>query len=380
MATSPSATPANSLPAGSTILIGDQTNGVVYSLTVYNDGSVTGQMPATISDILQVTLTDPSGNKATFTISQFVAADGTTAIGAGGGTVTGAGGTAIIIPAGAPTDVVLDGTMALVGTGSNVLVVDLTNPYDPVSGGQITGSFGTRLALDPNGILIAAGNVPRAIFPNSTVQTTTLQGPITISSPSQGATFPVIAPNYNVAAPITFNATTPNSPSVSWKLNLAYTTSGGKCSGCTNSQSLTTASGANGTETYQSMGGQLVATATDGANSSASVTAYVVGSPIPNSQITTQLTNVYQPGFQGFTPNLLCHIAVQESGYAQFITKTLYGVSARWPVENGATSKVPAGSYIGLMQVPVTMTTAFDWVQNTIAGNGVFMGKIGLVT
>src|ERR1700688_4119244 len=110
MATSPSATPANSLPAGSTILIVDQTNGVVYSLTVYNDGSVTGQMPATISDILQVTLTDPSGNKATFTISQFVAADGTTAIGAGGGTVTGPGGTGIIIPAGAPTDIILDST------------------------------------------------------------------------------------------------------------------------------------------------------------------------------------------------------------------------------------------------------------------------------
>ncbi len=275
-----------------------------------------------------------------------------------------------------PTDVILDGTMALVGTGSNVLVVDLTNPYDPVNGGQITGSFGTRLALDPNGTLIAAGNVPSATAPNSTVQTTTLQGPITISSPTQGATFPVIAPNYNVTNPITFNATTPNSPSLSWTLNLSYTTTGGKCSGCTNSQSLTTASGVNGTETYQSMGGQLVATATDGAKSSGSVTVYVVGSPIPNSQITTQLTSIYQPSFQGYTPNLLCHIAVQESGYAQFTTKTLYGVSAHWPVENGATSNVPAGSYIGLMQVAVTMATAFDWFQNSIAGNNVFEGFV----
>jgi hypothetical protein len=93
--------PANSFPAGSTILIVDQTNGVVYSLTVFNDGSVTGQMPATINDILQVTLTDPSGIKTTFTVSQFVAADGTTAIGAGGGTVIGPGGTGIIIPPGA---------------------------------------------------------------------------------------------------------------------------------------------------------------------------------------------------------------------------------------------------------------------------------------
>jgi hypothetical protein len=93
--------PANSFPAGSTILIVDETNGVVESLTVFNDGSVTGQMPATINDILQVTLTDPAGNKTTFTISQFVAADGTTAIGPGGGTVVGPGNTGIIIPAGA---------------------------------------------------------------------------------------------------------------------------------------------------------------------------------------------------------------------------------------------------------------------------------------
>ena len=93
--------PAGSFPAGSTILIVDQTNGVVYSLTVFNDGSVTGSMPATINDILQVTLTDPSGNVTTFTISQFVGSNGTTAVGPGGGTVTGPGGTGIIIPAGA---------------------------------------------------------------------------------------------------------------------------------------------------------------------------------------------------------------------------------------------------------------------------------------
>jgi hypothetical protein len=93
--------PAGSFPPGSTFLIVDQTNGVVYSLTVLNDGSVTGQMPATINDILQITLTDPAGNVTTFTISQFVAADGTTAIGPGGGTVVGPGGTGIIVPAGA---------------------------------------------------------------------------------------------------------------------------------------------------------------------------------------------------------------------------------------------------------------------------------------
>ena len=77
------------------------------------------------------------------------------------------------------------------------------------------GIFGTRLALDPNGIIIAAGNVASATTSGSTVQTTTLQAPITISSPTQGGTYPVVMPNYNVTNPITFNATTLNSRSVS---------------------------------------------------------------------------------------------------------------------------------------------------------------------
>jgi hypothetical protein len=48
-----------------------------------------------------VTITAPDKTTATFTRSQFVAPDGTTAIGPGGGTVTGPGNTAMIIPQGA---------------------------------------------------------------------------------------------------------------------------------------------------------------------------------------------------------------------------------------------------------------------------------------
>jgi RHS repeat-associated protein len=93
--------PAGSLPAGSTILILDQTNGIVLSLTVGNDGSVSRQFPATIDDVLAVTITAPDKTTVSFTISQFVAADGTTAIGPGGGTVTGPGNLGMIIPQGA---------------------------------------------------------------------------------------------------------------------------------------------------------------------------------------------------------------------------------------------------------------------------------------
>src|SRR5258706_9417227 len=93
--------PPNSFPPGTTILIVDQTNGVVLSLTVANDGSVSGQVTATINDLLVITITDPAGNKTTITRSQFVASDGTVAIGPGGGSITGPGGTGLVVPAGA---------------------------------------------------------------------------------------------------------------------------------------------------------------------------------------------------------------------------------------------------------------------------------------
>ena len=93
--------PAGSLPPGTRVLIVDQTSAYVLSVTAFNDGSVSGDFPGTINDVLQVTVTDPNGATTTFTRSQFVAADGSVAVGAGGGTVTGDGGVELRIPAGA---------------------------------------------------------------------------------------------------------------------------------------------------------------------------------------------------------------------------------------------------------------------------------------
>jgi len=93
--------PAGSLPPGTKVLIIDQSSGLVLSLTALNDGSVSGDFVGTINDVLQITVTDPNGATATFTKSQFIAADGTVAVGPGGGTVTGPGGVAMIIPQGA---------------------------------------------------------------------------------------------------------------------------------------------------------------------------------------------------------------------------------------------------------------------------------------
>jgi hypothetical protein len=93
--------PAGSLPPGTQVQIIDQTSGLVLSLTALNDGSVSGDFPGTINDVLQVTVTDPNGANASFTRSQFVAPDGSVAVGSGGGIVTGPGNTGLIIPQGA---------------------------------------------------------------------------------------------------------------------------------------------------------------------------------------------------------------------------------------------------------------------------------------
>jgi len=93
--------PAGSLPPGTKVMIVDQTNAVVLSLTALNDGSLSGDFPGTVNDVLQVTATDPNGATASFTRSQFVAADGSVAVGPGGGTVSGPGGVELRIPDGA---------------------------------------------------------------------------------------------------------------------------------------------------------------------------------------------------------------------------------------------------------------------------------------
>jgi hypothetical protein len=92
---------AGSLRPGTKVLIVDQSNSVVLSLTALNDGSLSGNFPGTLNDVLQVTVTDPNGAVASFTRSQFVAADGSVAVGPGGGTVTGPGGVELRIPEGA---------------------------------------------------------------------------------------------------------------------------------------------------------------------------------------------------------------------------------------------------------------------------------------
>lgn len=95
--------PAGSLVAGSQVMVVNTGNGVVVTFTVANDGSIAGELPATIDDRLLITITDPIGNATNIERSQYVATDGSgrVAVGAGGGVVQGPEGTEIRLPEGA---------------------------------------------------------------------------------------------------------------------------------------------------------------------------------------------------------------------------------------------------------------------------------------
>lgn len=58
------------------------------------------------------------------------------------------------------TDVILQGTIALVSTGTNILLINLENPANPLLAGQITGNFGNGIALTDTGIIITSSPTP----------------------------------------------------------------------------------------------------------------------------------------------------------------------------------------------------------------------------
>ncbi len=94
--------PADSFPLGTQFLIINSISGEVVSLSVQNDGSVSGTIHATLNDRLVITITDADGRVTNLTRSQFEdPATGRTAVGTGGGEVKGPGGIALRIPEGA---------------------------------------------------------------------------------------------------------------------------------------------------------------------------------------------------------------------------------------------------------------------------------------
>jgi hypothetical protein len=197
---------------------------------------------------------------------------------------------------------------------------------------------------------------------------------LTISSPESGAMFPVGGAGNNFAGPITFDATTSDALPVAWTMNLSYRTTAGKCSSCGSTESLQTASGASGTESYTSMGGQLVATAVDTGNAQyfSNVTVFITGVAIPTATELALLDSIYP----GATPNLLSGISKVESSIQQFSQESNMGVTASWPTE----SKSDGGSHIGLMQMPVAMDVAWDFTINANDAEQLFEKKLASAT
>jgi hypothetical protein len=177
---------------------------------------------------------------------------------------------------------------------------------------------------------------------------------------------PVSAASYQVATPVPFDATGTEGVPINWNLALTYTTSGGR-GPFTNSSSLTTGSGVTQTKTFEAMGGQLTATATQNAGSDRTVVT-ITGTTISDHDITNRLASLYATGS---TPHLLTGIAQLESSYVQFSQLTLYGQSALWPRES-----YDGGSHTGLMQMPVSMQMAWDWMANTQGGAALFKQKL----
>lgn len=188
--------------------------------------------------------------------------------------------------------------------------------------------------------------------------------------------------NYNETGPISFAARVmpaefSYSGSIDWRIIIEYE-SDGSGGPLTNVVSTSSGNAQSFNINYISKGGRLAISASvviNGATCAATITNFITGTGIPNATITQRLNALYSPPAGG-TTGLLTGIAMKESTYRQFFNSfEKYGVTSRWPVENMSTSP-PQGSYIGMMQVPVAMDTAWDWLVNTQTGASIFSDKL----
>ncbi len=104
-----------------------------------------------------------------------------------------------------------------------------------------------------------------------------------------------------------------------------------------------------------------------------SVTFYVLGAAIPNATISNRLVSLYA---SGATPGLPKGMACRESSYHQFVQAYMMGATGLWP--NGSNLGT-LDQFVGLMQVPNNMSSAFDWYTNTSTGLSIFGSKLAAV-
>ena len=199
-----------------------------------------------------------------------------------------------------------------------------------------------------------------------------------IVSPEEGADYDVSDENYTTTPPIPFRAkVVPEELSqrlsdINWTLDLEYDTTISR-GPWTSQKTFQTQHDTIHHETYSSEGGEIEVNAEaslDGVPLTANQVFTVTGVSIPDEVITERLINLYN----GATPNLLTGIATVESGigcYCQFYEIAKYDVTDRWPRES-----YDGGSHIGLMQVPVAMEDAWNWLTNTQTAANIITGNI----
>jgi hypothetical protein len=210
-------------------------------------------------------------------------------------------------------------------------------------------------------------------------KTDILKGPrVQITSPSKNTVFTLTESQFTQTPKITYSADVLDKDgnpiagkSIAWTYKREYAAGIHDLSG--NGSMTGTTTGASEQTIFQA-GGKITLTATaivDGATISSSVTIFVNGeSGIPAQTIVNRLVALYN----GVTPRLLVGIMRIETldHDQQFygdITK--YGIKGGWPAEGGL------GGHIGLMMVPPTLATAWNWLENTKAGADAFAEKLG---
>lgn len=210
-----------------------------------------------------------------------------------------------------------------------------------------------------------------------TVDDFTFLAGLRIIQPADQSQLPLTQSSLTATSPVSFEAgPIAASATITWTAHLEYATSGG-LGAFTNDRSFTTDQATSiHKETYTGIGGKVTVNANQNTPSATAkpVTIFIVGTAIPDADITNRLVTIYG----GATANLMTGIAARESSYTQFVTRTLFGVSAPWPTESHPTQLSPhSGSHIGLMQMPVSQANAWDWLANTNNGVNLFQSKLG---
>jgi hypothetical protein len=275
---------------------------------------------------------------------------------------------------------------------SNGIITNFTFSGNTYFGLRFDGACQESGTLQPDGSYIGFQTcvngfaAPTNLYPNadcslintnfSWLQWEFVPALFAVTRPTDGTQFPLTELSETSTGPITFEAgPIASGDTVQWTLQLNYATSGGRGSVQDIRSFSTDSATTTHDETYTAIGGMInVQAKENGSNpqSAKPINIYVVGTDIPDADITSRLVSLYG----GATPNLMTGIAVRESSYQQFTMSSLFTVSALWPTES-----YDGGSHIGLMQMPTTQADAWDWTANTADATNFFVSaKLPLAT